>query len=84
MNMKYPVRVNQCHNPIIGKNIKRLREKKHLRNIDVVTQVQLAGYDITASTLSKIERGASNPTADQLRILTKVLDCDYNAFFEEI
>lgn len=76
-------RVNQYNNSIIGKNIKRLREKKHLRNIDVVTMVQLEGVDISASTLSKIERGTSNPTADQLRILTKIFDCDYNAFFEE-
>ena len=68
--------------PLIGKNIKRLREKNHLRNIDVVTRLQLKGIDLTTSTLSKIERGYSNPTTGLLIALTDIFQCDFNAFFE--
>ena len=73
----------QVDRPIIGTNIKRLREKNHLRNIDVVTRLQLVGIAITSSTLSKIERGYSNPTVRLLIAMTEIFQCDFNAFFEE-
>lgn len=76
-------KVMQVDRPIIGTNIKRLREKNHLRNIDVVTKLQLVGIAITSSTLSKIERGYSNPTVRLLIALTEIFQCDFNAFFEE-
>lgn len=75
-------RILQGEFPIIGKNIKRLREKKQMRNIDVVTKVQLAGIALSTSTLSKIERGISNPTTQLLFELTNILQCDFNTFFE--
>lgn len=80
--MKYE-KIKQGDMPIIGTNIKRLREKNHLRNTDVVTRLQLAGIALSSSTLSKIERGYSNPTARLLIALTDIFQCDYNAFFEE-
>lgn len=73
----------QGDTPIIGKNIKRLREKNRLRNIDVVTRLQLNGIALSSSTLSKIERGYSNPTTSLLVALTDIFGCDFNAFFEE-
>lgn len=76
-------KIMQSEKPIIGMNIKRLREKNHLRNIDVVTRLQLIGIAITSSTLSKIERGYSNPTTGLLIALTDIFQCDFNAFFEE-
>ncbi len=75
-------RVVQGEFPIIGKNIKRLREKKQMRNKDVVIKVQLAGIAFSTSALSKIERGTSNPTTQLLFELTNILQCDFNAFFE--
>lgn len=76
-------RIVQGNTPLIGKNIKLLREKNHMRNIDVVTKLQLKGIGITTSTLSKIERGYSNPTVNLLVALTEVFQCDFNAFFEK-
>lgn len=76
-------KIIQGRDPIIGTNIKRLREKNNLRNIDVVTGVQLAGIDLSSSTLSKIERGFSNPTTMLLFALTEIFQCDFNAFFQK-
>ncbi len=75
-------RVMQGDNSIIGSNIKRLREQCRMRNIDVVTQLQLRGVALSTSTLSKIERGTSNPTSTLIIALTDIFKCDFNAFFE--
>lgn len=80
--MKNAERISQDNNLIIGENIRRLRTECNLRNIDVVTQLQLQGIALSTSTLSKIERGNSNPTTQQLIALTDVFQCDFNAFFE--
>lgn len=77
-------KINQSKMPIIGKNIERLRKENHLRNVDVVTRLQLKGIEVSTSTLSKIERGYSNPTVSMLIALTDIFQCDYNAFFQEI
>jgi transcriptional regulator with XRE-family HTH domain len=76
-------KVKQSDKPIIGKNIMRLRIQNHLRNVDVVAKLQLAGVEISTSTLSKIERGYSNPTVRMLIALTEIFHCDFNAFFYE-
>ncbi len=74
-------RIKQGIHPIIGFNIRRLRELKHLRNMDMVAKLQLEGIPISTSTLSKIEQGACNPTTAQLIALHKILGCDYSDFF---
>jgi transcriptional regulator with XRE-family HTH domain len=51
--------------------------------VDVVAKLQLAGVEISTSTLSKIERGYSNPTVRMLIALTEIFHCDFNAFFYE-
>lgn len=77
-------KINQSQNPIIGKNIERLRREHNLRNMDVVTRLQLKGIGVSTSTLSKIERGYSNPTVRMLIALTDIFQCDFNAFFQEV
>lgn len=77
-------KINQSKNPIVGKNIERLRKENRLRNMDVVTRLQLKGIEVSTSTLSKIERGYSNPTVRILIALTDIFQCDFNAFFQEI
>lgn len=80
--MRQIERINQGDEPIIGTNIKRLRKKNRMRNVDVVTRLQLTGIELNSSTLSKIERGSSNPSVEMLTALTEIFRCDYNAFFE--
>ncbi|MDE6640433.1 MAG: helix-turn-helix domain-containing protein [Acetatifactor sp.] len=74
-------RIKQGVSPIIGNNIRRLREQKHLRNMDLVTKLQLEGIPISTSTLSKIEQGACNPTIAQLIVMRNIFGCDYSDFF---
>ncbi len=74
-------RIKQGGSPIIGHNIRRLREQRHLRNMDMVAKLQLEGIPISTSTLSKIEQGACNPTTEQLIALQKILGCNYSDFF---
>ena len=74
-------RVRQGSSPIIGFNIRRLREQKHLRNMGLVAKLQLEGIPISTSSLSKIEQGACNPTTAQLVALREILGCDYSDFF---
>lgn len=76
-------RVNQRENHLLGSNIRKLREAKGLRNRDVLAQLQLRGIDIARSTYSKMELGINNPTVDVLIALTEILDCDFNAFFQQ-
>ncbi|RKI42439.1 XRE family transcriptional regulator [bacterium D16-51] len=75
-------RVNQHKNPIIGKNIRRLRKEHGMKSIDVITKLQLKGMNINIGTFSKIENGYNNPSVDLLIALTDILDCDFNAFFD--
>lgn len=75
-------RIKQNENPILGSNIKKLREQKGLRNRDVITQLQLNGIDMARSTYSKIELGINNPTVDLLYALTEILECDFNTLFK--
>lgn len=76
-------KINQSKYPIVGKNIERLRRENDLRNVDVVTRLQLKGIEVSTSTLCKIERGYSNPTVEILIALTDIFRCDFNAFFQQ-
>jgi len=74
-------RVNQRTNHLLGTNIKKLRTQNHLRNKDVVTQLQLRNVEISTGTYSKVELGLNNPSVDMLIALTDIFHCDFNAFF---
>lgn len=76
-------RVNQHKNPIVGQNIKRLRKEKMMKSIDVIAKLQLKGLNINIGTFSKVENGYNNPSVDLLIALTDILNCDFNAFFEQ-
>ncbi|MCM1526871.1 MAG: helix-turn-helix domain-containing protein [Bacteroides sp.] len=75
-------RIRQGNFPLIGFNISRLREQKHLRNMDLVARLQLEGVPISTGTLSKIEQGACNSGTAQLTALQKILGCSYSDFFQ--
>lgn len=77
-------RVNQRTNHLLGKNIRRLRCAKGMRNKDIVAQLQLRGVEISTGTYSKVEMGLNNPSVDLLIALTDILSCDYNDFFRPL
>lgn len=76
-------RINQHKNPLIGKNIRRLRKEQHLKATEVIAKLQLHGLEISSGAFSKIENGYNNPSVDLLISLTKILDCDFNEFFRQ-
>lgn len=81
--MKNEIRIIQVNDINIGNNIKTLREKSNLTQTDILAKLQLMGVEISVYSLSKIENGRQNPTVSLLSALTKILDCDYDAFFEQ-
>ncbi len=79
----YQERINQRTNNLLGRNIRKLRLQEGLRNRDIVAKLQLNGIDISTGTYSKVESGLNNPSVNLLIALTKILNCDFNAFFAE-
>lgn len=77
-------RVNQRENHLLGKNIKRLRLDKKIRNKDIVAQLQIRGVEISTGTYSKVEMGLNNPSVNLLIALTDIFHCDFNEFFKEL
>ena len=75
-------RINQHTNNLIGRNIKRIRLSKGLRNRDIIAKLQLKGIDISHSTYAKIEAGTNNPSVDFLLAIVEILECDFNTLFQ--
>lgn len=75
-------RVNQHTNPIIGANIRRLRNERGLKAVDVIAKLQLQDINVNTGIFSKVEKGRNNPTVDMLIALTDIFQCDFNEFFK--
>ena len=62
----------------IGKNIRRLRKEKGIRQTEMVALLQLENVMITREALVKIERGIQHIQATQLRAIKNVLETTYD------
>ena len=58
----------------IGKNIRRIRKEKGIRQTEMVALLQLENVMITREALVKIERGIQHIQATQLRAIKNVLE----------
>ena len=67
----------------LGMNIKGQIEKSGLRKVDLIRQMQLSGIEINKQRLYKLERGQANITADELLVMSKILECNIEEFFKE-
>ena len=65
----------------IGANIRRLREKNNYTQDYVATKLQLNGCDITRSAVAKIEVGQRHLYADEIILLKKILNVEYEDIF---
>lgn len=72
--MKYPTR------NIMGLEIRRLREQKGWSQADFARELQLAGWDVERTILTKIELRRRCLTDYELLILAKTLGVTLNAF----
>lgn len=66
----------------VGKNIRKQRKLKKIKQVDMVRRMQLMGIDITRESLVKIERGIQHIYASQLKAIKEILDIPYDDFFE--
>ena len=64
----------------IGKNIRRIRKEKGIRQTEMVALLQLENVMITREALVKIERGIQHIQATQLRAIKNVLETTYDYF----
>ena len=63
----------------IGKRIRKIRESKDLSQENVASEL-----DISTSAYAKIERGATDPSANRLVQIAKVLEVDIIEFFQDL
>ena len=62
----------------IGKNIRRIRKEKGIRQTEMGALLQLENVMITREALVKIERGIQHIQATQLRAIKNVLETTYD------
>lgn len=62
----------------IGKNIRRIRKEKGIRQTEMVALLQLENVMITREALVKIERGIQHIQATQLQAIKNVLETTYD------
>lgn len=62
----------------IGKNIRRIRKEKGIRQTEMVALLQLENVMITREALVKIERVIQHIQATQLRAIKNVLETTYD------
>ena len=62
----------------IGKNIRRIRKEKGIRQTEMVALLQLENVMITREALVKIERGIQHIQATQLRAIKNVLETTHD------
>lgn len=66
----------------IGNNIRNLREKRNLTQEQVAAKLQINGCDITRSAVAKIEVGQRHLYPDEIILLRKILNVEYNEIFD--
>ena len=62
----------------IGRNIRRIRKEKGMRQTEMVTLMQLENVPLTREALVKIERGIQHIQASQLKAIRNVLETTYD------
>jgi len=73
--MEQKIKQDEIH---IGRNIRRIRKEKKIKQVDMVLKLQFQGLPITREALVKIERGIQHIYASQLKAIKEVLDTTYD------
>lgn len=68
----------------IGKNIRDIRESRHMTQEALSRELQLAGCDITRSAVAKIEVGQRHLYVDELWLIKEILKTDFDSIFHGI
>lgn len=67
----------------IGSNIRRIRLSKDVKQIEVVRQLQLRGFNVTKETMVKWEHGKKHFSASQLEAIKEILNTTYDELLKE-
>lgn len=65
----------------IGKNIASLRKDQGIKQIDMVSKLQINGIDISIYSYNRVEKGTQNPSVSLLMAICNILNTDMNAIF---
>ena len=66
----------------VGNNIRILREKRNLTQEQVAAKLQISGCDITRSAVAKIEVGQRHLYPDEIILLKRILNVEYDDIFD--
>ena len=75
--------MNSKYDAAMGKQIKKLRQKKGLNQKELEALLQLNGCDISRSSVSKIECGRRHIYSDEIKAVQEVLDVPFEELFVE-
>ena len=65
----------------IGQNIRSLRERARITQEQLAAKLQLCGCDITRSAVAKIEVGQRHLYPDEIILIKKILNTDFESIF---
>lgn len=65
----------------VGQNIRYLREKAKMTQEQLAAKLQLSGCDITRSAVAKIEVGQRHLYPDEIILIRKILNTDFESIF---
>ena len=65
----------------LGQNIRSIRKQKKLTQTEVVIKLQLLGFNITQSSLYKIESGVQHIYVSELIAIAEILDVPLSELF---
>ena len=66
----------------IGSNIRRVRLAKGIKQITVIRELQLRGFNVTKETMVKWEHGNKHFPASQLKAIKEILGTTYDELLE--
>ena len=65
----------------VGQNVRSLREKAKMTQEQLAARLQLSGCDITRSAVAKIEVGQRHLYPDEIILIKKILNTDFESIF---
>lgn len=68
---------------VIGPQVRYLREEQELTQEELAARCNLAGWNLSRSTLAKIESQVRRVTDEEVALLADALKVDINQLYEE-
>lgn len=66
---------------VVGPQVRKLRDQKGWNQNQLAAKLQLAGWDTSQGSLSRLENGERRVPDLELYVLSRVLEADYKDFF---